>query len=129
MVKKSMLVWLCIIPLAFINGALREGFIEPLIGEKYAGHLSVAILCFLIFIVSFIFIPKLGNGTIKTYTIIGVLWLFSTIIFETILGLLMGISINEIIQAYNIKAGNSWIVVVLFTGIVPILVAKIKRIV
>ena len=129
MIKKSILIWLCIIPLAILNGALREGIINPLIGEIKAGHVSVIILCFLIFIVSFIFIPKLGKGTNKTYLLIGILWVFLTIVFETTLGLLMGISINELIQAYNITTGNSWIVVVIFTGIVPLLIAKIKRLI
>ena len=129
MIKKSFLIWLGIIPLAILNGALREGFIEPLIGENLARPISGIILCLLVFILSFIFIPKLGKGTNKTYLLIGVIWVFSTIIFETVLGFLMGISFNEIIQAYNLTTGNLWLIVVIFIGIVPILIAKIKRII
>jgi len=65
MIKKSMLIWLLIVPLAILNGALREGIIEPMIGSKYANPISGIILCILIFIVSFLFIPRLGKGEIR----------------------------------------------------------------
>ena len=127
MILKSMLIWLSIIPLAIANGALREGLLTPLIGDKFAYPISGIILCILIFIVSFIFIPKLGKGTKKTYLTIGLLWFFSTVIFETVLGLFEGIAFIEIINAYNITTGNLWLIVVIFTGIAPFLVAKIKK--
>jgi len=127
MIFKSMLIWLSIIPLAIVNGALREGFLISLIGDKFAYLISGIILCILIFIISFIFIPKLGKGTKKTYLTIGIIWFFSTIIFETILGLFEGIAFNEIINSYNITTGNIWLIVVIFTGIVPFLIAKVKK--
>ena len=129
MIKKSILIWSLMIPLAILNGALREGLIEPIIGEKYANPISCLILCILIFIVSFIFIPKLGNGMKVVYIKIGILWVLLTIIFETILGLFMGNTIKEIIMAYNILTGNFWLIVVIFIGFIPLLIAKIKKIV
>ncbi|ULQ61019.1 hypothetical protein K7I13_07140 [Brucepastera parasyntrophica] len=129
MIKKSLLIWLSIIPLAIINGALRQLVIEPLIGIKYANPISGLILCCLIFIVSFIFIPKLGKGTSKTYLYIGLLWIVLTITFETVLDLVMGNTITEIISAYNITTGNLWLMVVIFIGFAPWIAAKIKRII
>ena len=128
MLLKSLLIWLSIIPLAILNGGLRQRILEPVFGIKIANPVSGLILCLLIFIVSFIFIPQLGNGNIGTYLIMGVLWLFLTIVFETILGLFMGNSFKEIVNAYNITTGNLWLIVVIFTGIVPLLVAKIRHI-
>ena len=81
------------------------------------------------FIVSLIFIPRLGNGNIRTYLTIDIIWVLLTIIFETILGLFMGNPFKEIINAYNITTGNLWLIVVVFMGIVPLLVAKIKHII
>ena len=127
MIKKSMLVWLLFVPLAILNGALREGVLEPWLGEKIANPISALILCILVFIVSYILIPRLGRGSSRTYLTIGALWVLATVIFETVLGLLMGITINEIIDAYNITTGNLWLIVVVFIGIVPFLIAKIKR--
>ena len=39
----------------------------------------------------------------------------------------MGIGLNEIINSYNITTGNLWLIVVIFIGIVPLLIAKIRR--
>jgi len=35
MLKELILIWLAIIPLAILNGGLREMVINPLIDEKY----------------------------------------------------------------------------------------------
>jgi hypothetical protein len=129
MALKSMLIWATIIPLAILNGGLREGFLEPHLGSKYAQPLSCVILCVLIFIIAFIFIPRLGKGVSKIYLKIGLLWVLATVIFETALGFLMGNTLNEILSAYNIMTGNLWLLVVVFTGFAPIIAAKIKRII
>ena len=129
MIKKSVLIWLSIIPLAILNGALRESFLNPSIGESFAQPVSGLILCLLIFIVSLIFIPRIGRGKEKTYWKIGILWIVLTIVFETIFGIAIGNSFSELLKAYNIATGNLWLIVVIFTGISPWLVAKIKRIV
>ena len=126
MLAKSILIWLSIIPLAILNGGLKQELIAPAIGEKFANPISGIILCLLIFIVSFLFIPRLGNGERKTYIKMGLLWVLLTVIFETALVLLTGGTFNEVVIAYNITTGNLWSIVVIFTGIVPLLVAKIK---
>ena len=129
MVIKSLLVWALIIPCAILNGAFRQMILEPRLGNMTANAISVVMLCLLIFIVAFFFIPRLGRGNRKTYLKIGLLWILATVVFETGLGLLLGMSLQEVLEAYNIMAGNFWLVVVLFTGIAPILTAKLKRIV
>ena len=70
---KSMLIWISIIPLAILNGGLRQRILEPLFGEKIANPISGLILCMLIFIVSLIFIPRLGNGNIRIYLTMGII--------------------------------------------------------
>jgi len=129
MIKKSILIWLSIIPLAILNGALREAFLTSWLGESCAQPVSGIILCLLIFIVSFIFIPRIGKGEEKTYWKIGILWIVLTIVFETIFGLATGIGFSELLKAYDITTGNLWLIIVIFTGIVPWLTAKIKRII
>jgi len=127
MIKKSILIWLSIIPLAILNGALREAFLTPWLGESYAQPASGMILCLLIFIVSLVFIPRIGKGKQQTYWKIGILWIVLTLVFETILGLAMGNSFGELLKAYDITTGNLWLLVVLFIGIAPWLTAKIKQ--
>lgn len=127
MIKKSLLIWLSIIPLAVLNGGIREVVLVPLLGN-YALPISGFTLCLMVFLISLIFIPKLGKGTGKKYVKIGLLWLILSVLFETALGLAMGQSVPEIIKAYDVTTGNMWLVVILFIGFVPWLTAKIKKI-
>ena len=128
MIVKSILIWLTIIPLAILNGGLRENILDPMIGKEIANPISCFILCCLIFLVTFIFLPRLGRGTVKQYIIMGLLWILLTIVFETTLSLFMGLKFKEIINSYNITTGNFWLLVVIFIGFTPLLVSKIRRI-
>ena len=127
MLKKSILIWLSIIPLAILNGALREKLLINWLGESYAEPVSGIILCLLIFIVSLVFIPRIGKGESKIYLKMGILWIILTIIFETTFGLATGNSFSELMKAYDITTGNLWLIVVVFIGIAPLLIAKIKK--
>ena len=127
MIKKSILVWLSIIPLAILNGAFREVFLTPWFGERYSQPVSGIILCFLIFVVSFVLLPRIGKGEQRIYWKIGVLWIALTLVFETIFGLATGSSFGELLRAYDITTGNLWLLVVIFIGFAPWLAAKIKN--
>lgn len=129
MIKKSLLIWFAIIPLAILNGGLRDKVIIPLMDAKYGLPLSGILLCLLIFILCYIFILRIGKGTTKTYRLIGLLWLLLTIAFETIFGLFSGHTFSELLKAYDITTGNLWLLVVLFTGIAPWLAAKTRKLI
>lgn len=130
MIKKSILIWLAIIPVSIINGILRESAVAPLIGEKLALPASGLTLSLMIFIICLAFIPLLGKGNRKDYINIGLFWLGLTVIFEFIFGLLvMKKTFADLIKAYNFTSGNLWLFVVLFIAIVPWLSAKIRKII
>lgn len=126
MIKKSLLIWLMIIPAAILNGGIREKILAPLLGS-YALPVSGITLCLIIFLISLIFMPKIGKGSKKTYARIGLLWLILTVLFETALGLVLGQTIPEIMKAYDVTTGNLWLLVVLFIGFVPLLTSKTKK--
>ncbi|MCL1940121.1 MAG: hypothetical protein FWG04_05615 [Desulfovibrionaceae bacterium] len=127
-IKKSLLIWLAIIPIAIINGVLREKILTHIIGN-YAFFVSGIILISAIFIITWIFLPRLGKGSQKTYIVIGLLWAALTVIFEFCMGIFVsGFSISQIITAYDITTGNIWLVVVIFTGFSPWLTAKLRHI-
>jgi hypothetical protein len=129
MIKKSLLIWLAMIPLAILNGGLREMLINPLIGEKYGQLLSGVLLCLIIFVLCWLCIPRIGRGTEKTYWKIGLWWIILTILFETGFGLLIGNTFAELLKAYDITTGNLWLLVVLVTGIAPWLTAKTRKLI
>ena len=127
MIKKSILIWLSIIPLAILNGGLREAFLTPRLEESCAQIVSGLILLSLIFFVTLIFIPRIGKGEQKTYWKIGLLWVALSVIFETVLGLAMGNSFDNLLKAYDIRTGNLWLIIVVFIGFIPWLTAKVSR--
>jgi hypothetical protein len=129
MIKKSLLIWLAIIPLAILNGGFREIVLNPLIGERYAQPISGVSLCLIVFVLCWFFIPRIGRGTAETYRIIGLWWILLTILFETGFGLLTGNTYSELLKAYDMTTGNLWLLVVLFTGIAPWLTAKTRKLI
>jgi len=129
MIKKSLFIWLALIPLAILNGGLREMVINPLMGAEYGQPISCFSLCLLLFVLCWFFIPKIGRGTAKTYLIIGLLWIALTVLFETCLELLTGNTFVGVLKTYDITSGNLWLLVVLFTGIAPWLTAKTRKLI
>ena len=129
MIKKSLLIWLAIIPCAILNGAFREVVINPLIGDRYGQPLSGVLLCMILFVLCWFFIPRIGRGTAKTYWIIGLLWVILTILFETGFGLLTGDSLAKLMKAYDVTTGNLWLLVIIFTGTAPWLTAKTRKLI
>ena len=129
MIKKSLLIWSLIIPLAILNGIIREKVLVPLLGANNALPISGVSLCLLIFILSVIAIPRLGRTDLRTYVMMGLVWVVFTLTFECVFGLfVMGKSYSELIRAYDITTGNLWLLVVLFTAVSPLLSARITRI-
>lgn len=128
-ILKSLLVWVLIIPLAILNGGLREQVLVPLLGEQAAFPISGILLCILIFLVAILLLHRFVRGDGKEYIIIGVVWLILTIGIEFVIGMKMNLSMKEMLSAYDITTGNLWLLVVLFTGVVPWLCAKIRKII
>lgn len=128
MIKKSLLIWLSIIPLAILNAGLREKVLTPLVGAGYSLPISGISLCVLIFFVSLVFVPKLGEGTPRTYWLMGLVWVVLTLIFETGLGFLMGKTLAEVMESYDVRTGNLWLPVVSFIGCAPRLASRLKHV-
>lgn len=128
-ILKSLLIWLLFIPCAILNGGLREYVLSPSIGEQMALPLSGLLLCVLILAVTWFLLPKIGRQKKATFIQIGVVWFILIILFETILGLSGGNSLQELLSAYDITSGNLWLMVVLFTGFVPYYVAQQRKLV
>lgn len=128
MILRSMRIWLGIIPLAMLNGVLREAMLSPALGY-IALPISGILLSTMVFLLTFIFIPRLGKGTPSTYVKIGFVWIIATVLFEFTLGFATGESLENMLTAYNIFSGNLWLFVIIFIGFTPWLTAKVKKII
>ena len=64
-ILKSLVIWICFIPAAILNGGLREHILAPAIGQKWALPASGIILSGLIFLITWLMYPRLiknSNG-------------------------------------------------------------------
>ena len=127
-ILKSLLVWVCFIPAAILNGGLREHVLVGAVGEKWALPLSGIILSACIFLITWFLLPRTVKAlSAKDSLRIGICWVFLTIAFEFASGLAGGNTIKELLAAYNPLTGNLWLLVLAATLLSPAGVRKITR--
>lgn len=118
-------IWILIIPLAILNGGLRETVFVKL--GDVALPLSGIILSFSIFLVAYLLIPKIKDCTVKDYILFGIIWFFLTNLFDLSMYLSEGGGFRDLLNSYHFSKGNLWFLVVMTTLFSPIIVSKIKK--
>ena len=126
-VIRSLLVWLCFIPVAILNGGLRRYVLVRWFGEVGANALSGVLLSLFILLITWLLLPRIVWYNQKESFRIGIVWMLLTIGFEFIFGLTGGISFRELLSAYNPMSGNLWLLVVITTFGAPRLVCDKER--
>ena len=126
-ILKSLLVWLCLIPVAILNGGLREHLLCPLVGQSWALPLSGLSLSLLIFFVTWTLLPLTGRFRRGECLAVAILWPLLTAAFELLTGLSSGFTLKELAEAYNPSTGNLWLLVILSTAISPIVTIQYRR--
>lgn len=121
----AFLIWVMIIPIAILNGGLREYVLVKL--GNLAHPLSGIILSFCIFVVAYLLIPKIKNCTKRDYIFFGVMWFILTNLFDLIAYINAGVGFAGLVQSYNILTGNTWLLVVLTALFSPVIVMNIIR--
>ena len=126
-ILKSLLVWVCFIPAAILNGGLREHVLARALGEKWALPLSGIILSACIFLITWLLLPRTVKAlSSKDSLRIGICWVFLTIAFEFASGLAGGNTIKELLAAYNPLTGNLWLLVLAATLLSPVMAGRIS---
>ncbi len=126
-ILKSLLVWVCFIPAAILNGGLREHVLAGAVGEKWALPLSGIILSACIFLITWLLLPRAVKAlSSKDSLRIGICWVFLTIAFEFVSGLAGGSTITELLSAYNPLTGNLWLLVLAATLLSPVMAGRIS---
>lgn len=126
-ILKSLIIWFCFIPVAILNGGLREYVLAKAIGEEWALPVSGIILSVCIFLITWLLLPRMIKAfTSKDGWLIGIGWALLTIVFEFAAGLAGGSTVSELLAAYNPLSGNLWLLVLLATLLSPVIVRKVK---
>lgn len=118
----AILIWLLIIPLAILNGGLRNNVLYKL--GNVALPLSGIILSICIFAVAFLLIPQIKNCRKKDYFIFGSIWFVLTNLFDLSMYISNGEGFVDLLKSYNFMTGNLWILVTISTFLAPIFAGK-----
>lgn len=101
---RAFLVWLLIIAVETCHGIVRTIFISPTTGDFHSRQLGVFVGALLIFIISLLLVRFINTTKKSTLLSIGLGWVFLTLLFEIILGRLLGLgySWNRLLADYNL---------------------------
>lgn len=122
-ILKSLVIWLCFVPVAILNGGLRQYVLDKVLGQ-WALPVSGTLLCIFIFLITWALLPRLGEMRKMGAYIIACLWTGLTVLFEFAFGMMEGKTLGELLPAYNPLTGNLWLLVVLVTAVSPIIVCR-----
>jgi hypothetical protein len=122
MVIRYIIAWFPMVFLAVFNGALRDYTYGKTMSELRAHQLSSVTLIVIFGAYVWILSSRWPLDSIHQAVAVGLIWLVFTMLFEVGMGrFLMHQSWSEMIQAYNIFAGNLWPLVLLAVATLPIL--------
>ena len=122
-VLRLFLTWLLFIPVAIINGSVRQFFYQKYLGELRAHQLSSIIGSLLFIIFAYILARRQLAGLSSSQLFLtGLCWLGLTLIFEFSMGLAAGRSWQYMLADYNLRAGRLWLLVLMAIFFAPLLV-------
>lgn len=124
---KSFLIWLLFIPLAIVNGMLRDLLIAPTLGDTLGHAISSVSLSLLILGLTVLLVKQLGVETTPWLLIVGAFWLVLTVLFEfTFFVQVMGHPLDELLGEYDLFRGRLWLLVLVTTLFAPLVASRIR---
>lgn len=106
-----LVTWVIFIPLAILNGVVRESWYRSHVGELAAHQISTVIAILAYFALVFImFRTQVAVLSPQTLLMIGGIWVGMTIVFEFGFGRFVeGKTWGWLLQDYNLPAGRIWL--------------------
>jgi hypothetical protein len=123
---RAVAVWLAILVLASLNGALRDLVVAPRIGDTIARAISTVILSGLILLVTWYTIRWIGPQSARQAIGVGAFWVILTLCFEFGAGRYAGKSWSVILEDYHVARGRIWVLVPIITFLAPYWMGKLR---
>lgn len=113
------------VAIAVLNGAFREAFLNPQLGEALARQVSTLLLLLLLAAYFRLVFTKWPIRSSRQAVAVGMAWLALTLAFEAALGrLASGLSWAEILAEYDVRSGRLWVLVPLWVALGPYVFKK-----
>ncbi len=125
MLIRAAVVWLAMVPLAVLNGAVREFLLNRWLGAR-GGHVASALLlCGGIFLVAWLTVRWMRPKSTADALRIGAAWLLLTLAFEFLVGhYVFGAPWGKLLGDYNVVQGRVWVLVLASVTAAPALMQK-----
>jgi hypothetical protein len=124
---RAILIWLGILVLASLNGAVRDLLLAPRLGDPIARAISTVVLCMLVLLVTWLTIRWIGPRNSRQAWVIGVLWLILTLAFEFLAGhYLFHKPWATLLADYDVSKGRIWLLVLIVTLLAPLYLARAR---
>jgi hypothetical protein len=122
MIGRAVMVWVLLLMVAVLNGALREGWITPRWGPGTGHVVSTLLLAALILLVACLTVGWLPLSTRGQALRVGLIWLLLTLAFEFLAGhYLFGRDWRNLWSEYNLRQGRIWVFIPVVTFFAPLL--------
>lgn len=127
MLLRALAVWVGILVLASVNGALRDLVMTPRLGDPVARAISTVLLCGLVLLVTWLTLTWIGPCSRTDAIVIGGVWVACTLAFEFLAGhYLFRKPWVELLADYDLRRGRLWIAVLVVTFAAPCLIARVR---
>lgn len=125
---RSFVVWLALMAAETLNGAIRELFVVPILGDMRARQLSMAVALVVILLITMSSIKWIGASGCRLF-VIGAIWSFMSVCFEFMLAAAVtGRPWEDFKRDYNITAGGQMPLGLVFLLFAPLLAVRIRGI-
>lgn len=120
--------WIVMVVLAILNGAIRQYFFLPKVGEQSAHVFGTIIFLILQFAVIHIYITTYCIYETALLLKTGFFWVGLTVLFEFVFGhYIMKHPWKRLIADYNIFNGRLWILVLINNVTAPLISGKLLQ--
>jgi hypothetical protein len=124
MLTRALLIWMALLGGAIVNGAVRQAWLIPRVGDRWGHVLSTVTLSVIILVIAALSSGWIGYATRRQALAVGALWVTCTVAFEFLAGhYLFGTPWDRLVADYNLAAGRIWILVLVTTLIAPVVVS------
>jgi hypothetical protein len=128
MIGRALAVWLGVLLLANLNGAVRELWLIPAMGQIPGRTVSTVVLSVLVFLTTCLTVGWIRPVSTGDAMLIGVVWLLLTLGFEFLVGHYMFHKPwAELTEDYNVARGRIWPLVLVVVLFAPLWTARMKR--
>lgn len=127
LLQRALLIWLALLVVAFVNGALREILLLPFLG-RWGQIASVLILIAALVLGAWWMVRRTRpRRPLRDWFLVGLLWVFLTLAFELLFfHYIAGVPWDALVAAHDPRQGGTFGVILLALLLAPATVARLS---